>query len=144
MVAINFWPILISMILSVVLGFIWYGPLFGKQWMRLSGITMPDNKPGFNDMLKPIIISLVGTFLLAVCLTYLLEYKMAFLNSSNFGMSYSGVSTGVCVAFLSWLGFIVPSQLNFVAWEGRPWKLFFIHTGYWLVLLVLTAVVIGF
>jgi len=32
-------PILIATIASFIFGFLWYGPLFGKQWMNLMGFT---------------------------------------------------------------------------------------------------------
>ncbi len=136
MVAINIWTIIISMAVSVVLGMIWYGPLFGKTWIRLAGIVVPAEKPCFRDMMKPIIISLVGAFFMALCLTYSIGYAAAF-------MGRTGISIGIQAAFWNWLGFVVPTQLSFVAWEGKPWKLFFIHAGYWLILLGIMGIVIA-
>ncbi|HSE56649.1 MAG TPA: DUF1761 domain-containing protein [Candidatus Paceibacterota bacterium] len=128
-VTLNGLAILGSMVLSVIIGFVWYGPLFGKRWMALSGIIMPpDKKPCFKDMLKPILISLIGAFFMALCLSYSIAYAGAF-------MERFGTSMGIQAGFWSWLGFVVPIQLSFVAWEGKPWKLFCIHAGYWLVLL---------
>lgn len=135
MVTISFLAVLGSMILSVVLGFMWYGPLFGKQWMALSGIAMPAEKPAFSTMVRPMIISIIGAFLMAVCLTYSIAYGGAFMGRTGIGM-------GIQAAFWNWLGFMVPTQLSLVAWEGKPWKLFAIHAGYWLVLLMLMGILI--
>ncbi len=132
---INFWAIIISMVLSVVLGFLWYGPLFGKQWMTLSGIKMPDQKPGMDAMIKPIILSLIGAFLMSFVLSF----------SITFGNSYvgiTGIAGGLTCAFFNWLGFVVPTYLNFTGWEGKSWTLFFINTGYWLVFLLLSSIAI--
>jgi hypothetical protein len=127
--------ILISMVISVVLGFIWYGPLFGKAWVKLSGIKVPKKKPCFKDMLPAIIISLVGALFLSLCLTFSIAY-------ASFIMGRSGVIMGIQAAFWNWLGFMVPLQLAFVAWEGKPWKLFGIHAGYWLAFILLSGIIL--
>ena len=49
---LNIWAVLGSMVASIVFGFLWYGPLFGKPWMRLSGIVMPSEKPSTGMMVK--------------------------------------------------------------------------------------------
>jgi len=125
-----------SMILSVVLGFIWYGPLFGKQWMKLSGIVMPDQKPSFTVMLKPMLLSLVGALFLSFGLASATAFHNAYWNVTGFGADLS-------FAFFLWLCFMVPPYLNLTGWEGKSWKLFFINTGYWLVFLLLSAVLLA-
>ncbi|MDQ7020805.1 MAG: DUF1761 domain-containing protein [Candidatus Dojkabacteria bacterium] len=37
--------IVIAAIANIFLGMIWYGPLFGKEWMRLVGIKKEDTEP---------------------------------------------------------------------------------------------------
>jgi hypothetical protein len=134
---INIWAILGSMILSVVLGFAWYGPLFGKPWMELTGINMPEGqKPSMSMMTKPIILSLIGAGLM----TFMLSSVMAFHNKFY---SVSGVGSAMLLAFMLWLGFVTPGYLNFTGWEGKPWKLFFINSGYWLVFMILSAAIIA-
>lgn len=132
---VNFWAILISMILSVVIGFIWYGPLFGKQWMELAGIKMPEEKPGMSVMKKPILLSLIGAFFMSFALSFSIAFHDAFY-------SVSGYMPALAIAFMLWLGFIVPVYFNFAGWEGKPWKLFCINVSYWLVFLLLSASVI--
>lgn len=133
---INIWAILLCMILSVVLGFFWYGPLFGKKWMELSGIKMPEQKTGMATvMTKPILLSLIGAFLVV----YMLSYSIAFHNGFY---QTSGYMTGVSMAFMLWLGFIVPVFLNFLGWEGKPKALFFINSGYWLAFFLISSMIV--
>ncbi len=124
-VVINYWAVLVSAVASVVLGFIWYGPLFGKQWMALNGMTMPDPKPKMSAMTNPMIISIIGASF------------MSWMTAFALGMaSQTAGFTTACVLIVvasNWLGFIVPVSLNSVAWEQKSWKLFAINTGYWLV-----------
>jgi hypothetical protein len=133
-VALNWWAIIGTMVASVVLGFLWYGPLFGKAWMRETGIKMPEDgqRP---SMAKPVIISLIGAFFLAYALNHGLVFGNAYLNMS-------GAVSGLMGAFWYWLGFVVPVMLSFVAWEGKSWKLFCIQAGYWLALILVSGLLI--
>lgn len=131
-VAINWWAVLVSMVASVVIGFMWYGPLFGKAWMKEMNMHMPDKT---QNMTKPIVMSLVGAFFMAYVLNHSLVFASAYLNAS-------GVSAGLMGAFWNWLGFMAPIYLGVVAWEGKSWKLFFISAGYWLVLLLVMSVIL--
>jgi hypothetical protein len=39
-VHVNWLAILVAALAGLAVGGIWYGPLFGKAWMRESGVTM--------------------------------------------------------------------------------------------------------
>jgi uncharacterized protein YacL len=132
---VSFWVVLLMMIISVVLGFLWYGPLFGKTWMRLSGIVMPDAKPSMKVMIKPIVLSLIG----AIFMTYALSFVIAFHNTY---FHTTGLVTSLSMTFLVWLGFFVPPYLNLSGWEAKPWKLFAINTGYWFVFLMIAGTLV--
>ena len=135
-VTINVWAILVCVVVSVVLGFIWYGPLFGKKWMALNGMKMPNPKPGFSVMVKPIIISVVGAFFMGFVMARLIAVGTAYLG-------FSGISNGLATALMVWVGFIVPVLFNFSGWEGKSWKLFFINSGYWLAFLLISGTIIS-
>lgn len=124
----NIWAVVASMVASVIIGFLWYGPLFGKKWMELTGIKMPEQKPPVSMMVKPVIISLVG----ALFASYVLSLGVP-----------ADVSTGLLAGLAAWIGFVVPAHLNFVAWEGKPWTLFAINTGYWLALLLVMGALLA-
>jgi len=34
---INGWAVLVCGVVAMALGFVWYGPLFGKKWLELIG-----------------------------------------------------------------------------------------------------------
>ncbi len=118
--------IIVAVVVGFVIGFLWHGPLFGKAWAREMGMNTSGEKP---DMMKPMLMNIVGLFLVAYVLYHGLVMGNAFFNTS-------GASAGMMGAFWYWLGFFVPVFINTVAWEKRSWKLFFINTGYWLVTLL--------
>jgi len=135
-IVINYWAVAACMVSSVIIGFAWYGPLFGKPWMKLSGISMPDKKPSFLVMLKPIGISLLGALLMSLILGHWLVFSAVVLG-------VTGIKGGLQGAFWLWLGLTVPVSVSVVAWEGKPWKLFLIHSGYWLVLLSVMSLILS-
>jgi hypothetical protein len=135
-IVINYWAVAACMVSSVIIGFAWYGPLFGKPWMKLSGISMPDKKPSFFVMLKPIVISLLGALLMSLILGHWLVFSAVVLG-------VTGIEGGLQGAFWLWLGLTVPVSVSVVAWEGKPWKLFLIHSGYWLALLSVMSLILS-
>lgn len=38
-VAVNYLAVVVAAIIYLVVGFLWYGPLFGRRWMALMNIT---------------------------------------------------------------------------------------------------------
>ena len=68
-----FWPAVgVSIIANMILGFVWYGPLFGKAWAKELGLDM-SKKPPAKEMYRSMGLMLIGTFLLAYCLAYNVE-----------------------------------------------------------------------
>ena len=138
--AIDFWAVIGAVIVAVVLGFVWYGPLFGKQWMRLVGISheqMEDAKRrGMAGMWRTYLMMIVGTLVMA----YVLAHVIAAFGEA-LGESIGG--TGATAGLWMWLGFVAPVTLGSVLWENRPWKYWFIVSGYYLVSLVLMGIIIA-
>ena len=42
MIETNWIGVILAAISAMVVGYVWYGPLFGKPWMKLVGITKED------------------------------------------------------------------------------------------------------
>ena len=135
-VPINNLAVLVSAIVSMVLGFLWYGPLFGKTWMSLSGIT-PDKIEAAKakGMTKGYILSFIGSLLMA----YVLAHSLFF---ASFYLKVSGISAGLMAGVWNWLGFIAPVTLGSVLWDGKPWKLWFLNNAYYLVNLLIMGIIL--
>jgi len=135
-VIINYWAVLASAVAAIALGSVWYGPLFGKQWMRLIGIAMPGEitKAIKNAMIKSYSIQAVSVLVMAFVMAHVL-----FFISEIFEVE--GVIAGVTAAIWIWLGFVVPVTLGSVLWENRPWRYWFITAGYYLVTLSIMGII---
>lgn len=64
---INHLAVFVCLILLHILGFLWYGPLFGDQWMTLVGIDPENMEGGFDagPWITNFIASLAPLYLLA-------------------------------------------------------------------------------
>lgn len=136
-VPINYLAVLVAGIASMVLGSLWYGPLFGKVWMRLSGFTeasMAEAKA--KGMAKSYLLMFIGSLVMAYVLAHSLEFAASYLN-------VSGASSGAMAGFWSWLGFVAPVTLGSVLWDGKPWKLWILNNGYNLLSLIAMGIILA-
>jgi hypothetical protein len=138
MVEINYLAVLVCGIVALALGYAWYGPLFGKQWMALSGMSMPQSMTP--EMKKSMSKSYAITFVGALVMAYVLAHSLAFGNAA---LDMSGIAAGLQGAFWNWLGFVAPAMIGMVLWEGKPWKYYFITAGYYLASLLIMGVILS-
>jgi hypothetical protein len=136
MVEVNYLAVLLCGVAAMGLGFAWYGPLFGKAWMKAMGHSTETMKPGQNEMTK--IYSI--TFVLSLVTAYVLAHAM-FLSENFF--HYPMLSTGLITAFWMWLGFVLPLQVGDVFFGGRKWSAFKINASYQLVNLLVMGAILG-
>ncbi|HXV27261.1 MAG TPA: DUF1761 domain-containing protein [Candidatus Paceibacterota bacterium] len=123
-VAINIWTVVGAAAASFVVGMLWYGPVFGKTWMKLSGISRADMK---SMPLTPV-QAMVGGAVTAL----LMAYVLAWLAQALILLS---ASDAMRMAFWLWLGFFVPLTAGSWLWEGKPLRLFLFNAAHWLVAL---------
>lgn len=141
-IQINFIAIGLAVVINFFLGFVWYTPLFGKAFAREAGFP-PGHTAQGAALAKGLAANVVGCFLIA----FVLAHNMAAWTPSSWGVVASGasaspVSQALQAAFFTWLGFFVPPLLNGVAWEKRSWTLAGIHGGYYLLSLLIAAMLI--
>lgn len=127
---INYLAVLVSVVALFFLGFLWYGPLFGKAWARLMGFP-PDFKPAGAQIAKSMGLTILGSFLTA----YVLAHSVLVWRPSTWkvGADEASWSYGFFGGLFTWLGFYVPVLLSGVAWENKSWKLFAINAAYYFV-----------
>ena len=126
---INYLAVLVAGVAYFMIGFLWYSVIFGKIWTKLMGFDKLDKKK--QAALKKKMGSSMAFNFLATLLT---AYCMAWSIQSGAGFYHiSGVTLGLQTGFWIWLGFIATSQLNDVLWGGRPFKLYLLNVGYYLI-----------
>ena len=127
---VNWLAVLVAAVVPLVVGFLWYGPIFGKQWLALMETTAEEIQKDFNP-LKTHGASFVLSFVTAFVLAQLLA-----------GGS-GGVMTGVHVGLLVTIGFVLNVGYQGVAYEQRKPGIFLLSLGYNAVALTGQAVVLS-
>ena len=133
-VNINYLAVLVAAAASFILGWIWYGPVFGKIWMELAGIT--PEKPSTAKMIGISSLGFVGSLLMSYVLAHALIFASAYTKME-------GAGAGLMVGFWNWLGFIAPVTAGAVLWEGKSWKLWVLNNAYWVVSLLGMGIILS-
>lgn len=125
---LNWWAILVATAAAFVLGYVWYGPVFGKAWVAALGKTEDEIQPSPT----PFVVSFVAA--LATCVV------VAALMS---GLGMTGAADGAVLGLLTGIGFIAASTASDTAFCGWSWKLWAIQAGYRVVYSAIMGAIIG-
>jgi hypothetical protein len=133
-VTIDYIPVLLATIVSMVIGFLWFSALFGKVWMREMKFTAKDmaaaKKKGMG---KNYMLVFITTFITAYVLAHFVQY-----------LNLTTATAGLQLGFWIWLGFFATTQLGMVLWENKSWTLYIVTTLHNLVsLLVMSSILVA-
>src|ERR1041385_756718 len=132
MITLSLWPILAAGVASTFIGFVWYHEqIFGTAWARMSNISPEMLAEGKKKAPLKAVIALVFGMLIAYILTFF---------AAAWGV-YDTIGA-IELAFWIWLGFVAPMMFGMVLWESKPFSLYLIHVGHWLVTLICIALII--
>ena len=123
--------ILIGGVVSMIVGSIWYGPMFGKKWMEICKVTEMDIERR-KEMQKAAMPLYITQFLLTLLQLFIL------VNQMTWG-GWTGQAIGV--SFFYWLGFIMPTIAGSAMWNNDAtkvkWARFLIQSGYQFVMFLI-------
>jgi hypothetical protein len=133
--ATNYWAILVCGVLAMVLGMIWYGPLFGKTWARIVGATDMDEAKR-KEMQKKAGPLYVVQFALVLLQLFVLSHLTGLT-------AIEGIESALWV----WVGFVMPTVAGSSMWNNDSgkisWTRFLVQAGYQLVCLVAFGAILG-
>lgn len=123
------WPaVLAATLVPMLVGSLWYGPLFGKRWAKAMGwnpdepMTPERRAAGNRSMLLMVPVAFLGAYVLAHFIDY--SASVSWLDGMQCG-------------FWVWLGFQLPMVVQGRVFEGKRNELLWINGGYQLVALLL-------
>ncbi|WP_415060531.1 DUF1761 domain-containing protein [Flavobacterium sp.] len=156
----NFYAILVAAISTLLVGFVWYGPLFGKAWMAETGFTEEELKKG--SMVKIFGLTFVFSLFLAMIMQVLCIHQFGPLGliggpdfietakpsyaafMADYGNAFRTYKHGALHGFMSGLFLALPLVAINGLFERKSWKYIFIHAGYWTVVMtIMGAIVCG-
>ncbi len=88
----------------MVLGSLWYGPIFGKTWMAALGKTREE----MGSQTSALVISIAGALVAALVLAVVLG-----------GVGADSVAKGIAWGILIAVGFVVTSTMTNAAYEAK-------------------------
>lgn len=117
-IEINYFAIFVAALVSMTIGSIWYGPLFGKIWMSQTKILE-------KDIEKTSKLSTYKMYLGGLVVEMALAYAL-FMMGSMLGLEtiVEWAKAGFLVGFF----FIGISALTGILWEKKPIKLWAVNT----------------
>ena len=144
---VNWLALLAAAASSLVVGFIWYGPLFGKAWMSATGMTEEKMKTGNIGVIFGV------TLLLYVMLAFTVNgmvihqiaaEQLAFTNPdadsfkafmAEFGNVHRNFGHGALHGAIGSIFFVLPVLGINALFERKGWKYILINVGYWTIAL---------
>ena len=126
---LNYLAILVAGIVPMIVGALWYGPLFGKRWLALMETTEEAIAENFNP-LKTYGVS----FLCAIVSAFGLAVLLA---------GFSGPLHGLHAALVATVAFVIPVTHQSVAFEQRKSGLAFLNIAYNFVALLGQAILLS-
>jgi hypothetical protein len=128
---INHLAILVCVAIMFGLGFLWFGTLFGAQWMSMVGLDMEtarNNPPGAGVWITNLVSAVAPLYVLAWLFTKL-----------NVTSGARGAGIGLVISF----AFHHLSTMNNNMFAGDPYALAWITGGYSLVAMTISGFVLG-
>src|SRR3989338_11017555 len=99
LVTVDLVAVLAAAIVGYVIGFLWYGPLFGKAWMKLMKLDQKTMKK------EGMAGKMVAGFVAAVVMTYILGYVLA-------ATQIVALPDALMAGFMIWIGFFATTMLG--------------------------------
>ena len=138
----NIYAMIVAVLANMFIGFLWFGPVFGRPWAKEMGYNIDEMKPDSAQMTKSMILMIVGTILSVFVLAHIVEVWRPSVWGQ--GADQAAWTYGFFGGFFTWIGFHVPMLLGQIAWESRSWKLFIINAGYHFVSLQAIGMILSY
>jgi hypothetical protein len=128
----NIWTVVVAAVASVGVGMLWYGKVFANPWMRMTGLTRESMKTMALSPMQATAGGLVTAALSAFVFSWLADALVVY-----------SAGDALRMAFWAWLGFAVPLSAGSWLWEGKPFKLFLLNAGHYLVSWSVISLIVG-
>ncbi|MEX2362455.1 MAG: DUF1761 domain-containing protein, partial [Balneolaceae bacterium] len=134
MSAINWLAVVAASLVGFVIGFLWYGPLFGKKWMASVGLS--EEQVQQSNMAKTFGFTFIFQFIMAFCLAM-------FFYGSPEGAATMTAGAGAFYGFLTGFGWVATAIGVNALYEQKSWSYIFINGGFWIIVFTLMGWILG-
>lgn len=128
---INWVAVLVAILPSFVIGSVWYAPpVFGKYWMKASGLKQKDLEQA--NFAQSLVITTIMNFIMVAGLAVLMS-----------ALAFDTVLQGVMLGALVSLAFAATSRGVHTAFEYRPFGLVLLNSAHDALYLAIAGAIIG-
>jgi hypothetical protein len=125
---VNWLAVIVAAASGFVIGSLWYGPVFGKVWMRLTGMT---KEKGAQASMA---VTFGGAYVLNL---------IAALGIATVSVDHAGVMFALHVGLLGAFFFVAPALGVIYLFEQQPFRLWLVNAGYQVVNFTAMGAIIG-
>lgn len=158
----NYNVLFLAALVPMIIGFVWYGPMFGNAWMKEMGFTK-ESLAGTN-ILKTLIISYVFSLFIAFFLMFVVIHQsgvystlagepgfnekagegFAFFQDfmNIYGDRFRTFGHGALHGVITSIAFVLPILSILALFEKKTFKYVAINAGYWMVTLAIMGGVV--
>jgi hypothetical protein len=129
---INWLAVIVSGAAAMVIGFMWYGPLFGKAWMKANKFTEKDMKKMKITPKAAMCFGTINSFVMAVLLALIFS-----------ALKSNSLVDGIIAGLVLWAGIAATTRVNSVIFEQRPLSLYIINAGYDLTTILAMGIILS-
>lgn len=133
-VSVSWLGIFLATLAAMIIGSIWYGPLFGKKWMKLVGLKKKDVEKG---SLWPMVAMAGLALAQAVILAHFIAY------AAKFYFDFDSWVIGGLTGLWAFAGFIAPVLISNTMFSKGSTELLKLNLGNQFVTLLAIGVILG-
>jgi len=129
---VNEVAIIVSALLTLALGSIWYSPLvFGSHWLSAAGLSASDLSLSKKNLFRALAFACIGNIFFG----YAIARLIVLAENQKFTLMEMGVLLVILLA---------TGMASVVVWEKKRLSYLAIHTGYITIVVFFTIIVIAF
>lgn len=127
---INHLAVVAAIVSTFVLGFLWYGPIFGDPWMQMVGLTPEDVAEGGS----------AGTWITNVISSAAGMYALAWLFTK---LNVESITQGVMISAIIGLAFVLLPRMTNDLFANNPYGLAWVTGGFEVAKLVVGGIILS-
>ncbi|MCY4625900.1 MAG: DUF1761 domain-containing protein [Chloroflexi bacterium] len=128
---INYLAVAAAIILNMVLGALWYGPLFGKPWMALNNLTMEMIKEQ-GSPIKQYAVAVIASVIISIAIAFVAE-----------AAGVANAAEGAMLGAIMSVGLVATAFGTSYMFESKALRHYLINAGYPVAAAVLIGTLIG-
>ncbi len=128
---LNYFAVVVAIVINMALGALWYGPIMGKAWMAQNNLTMEMIKEQ-GSPIKQYVVAVIASAVIAIAIAIVAE-----------AAGVANAAEGALLGAIMSVGLVATAFGTSYMFESKGLKHYLINAGYPIVGAVLIGTLIG-